>query len=216
VTDEKDEAQDGAAPEEGKVVHLDFKKKPEGGGGGSDPEKLAAFTELIARGKTMVTLDARREGARIPAKLKEEMQLNLDFSHRFAGVYDFEYDERGVRSTLTFGGQPFFCDIPWGAVWAMRSRVDNQMLFWPEDLPEEMLAMFPDAQLILKAKQEEQAQRREEQAQQRRPREVPPAEDAGAPPPEPEPRQDTKDDAPDGGDDPGPKRPGLRLVKGDR
>jgi stringent starvation protein B len=110
----------------------------------------------------MVTLDARRPGVRVPTKFKDELQLNLDFSTRFAGVQDLEWDEVGVRSTLTFGGQPFFCDVPWSAVWAMRSHVDNQMMLWPEDLPEEMLAQIPEAQMILKSKREDQEQKAEE------------------------------------------------------
>lgn len=162
--DDDEQAGDEAPEQEGgEVVHLDFKKKePAGLPGAAGPEKLEAFNELVARGKTMVTLDARRPGVRVPAKFKDELQLNLDFSTRFAGVVDLEWDDVGVRSTLTFGGQPFFCDVPWSAVWAMRSHVDNQMMLWPEDLPEEMLAQIPEAQMILKSKREDQAEKPDE------------------------------------------------------
>lgn len=192
MTDSRDDDEqgdpdrDGDAPAGGEVVHLDFKKRgPAGLPGAAGPEKLAAFQELIARGKTMVTLDARRPGVRVPPRFKDELQLNLDFSTRFAGVVDFEWDDVGVRSTLTFGGQPFFCEVPWSAVWAMRSHVDNQMLLWPEDLPEEMLAQIPEAQMILKSKREDEEARD---------------------------KPDDDGDKPDGGG-PGKGRPGLRLVK---
>lgn len=215
MTDERDDDDDEHDEDEagGELVHLDFKKRgPAGLPGEAGHEKLAAFQELIARGKTMVTLDARRPGVRVPKHFKDELQLNLDFSTRFAGVVDFEWDDVGVRSTLTFGGQPTYCDVPWSAVWAMRSHVDNQMMLWPEDLPEEMLAQLPEAQMILKAKREDAIEAAVEAADA-----VGPAGDADGDPAVGSAVGSARDqggdpDKPDGSG-PGKGRPGLRLVK---
>ena len=106
------------------------------------PEKLRVFARLIERGMVMTTLDARVEGVCVPAKFVGDLQLNLNFSHRF-GVPDFAYDDVGVRCTLSFGGQPFLCDVPWSAIYVMRSHVDNEVVLWPEHLPTELVARLP-------------------------------------------------------------------------
>jgi hypothetical protein len=106
------------------------------------PEKLRMFARLIERGMVMVTLDARTGLARVPAKLAGELQLNLNFSHRF-GLDDFDYDDDGVRASLSFGGQPFFCDIPWTTVYGMTSHVDGERLLWPDSFPAELVSLLP-------------------------------------------------------------------------
>ena len=106
------------------------------------PEKLRVFARLIERGMVMVTLDARTGLARVPPKLAGELQLNLNFSHRF-GLEDFDYDDDGVRASLSFGGQPFFCDLPWSTVYGMTSHVDGERLLWPDAFPQELVSLLP-------------------------------------------------------------------------
>ena len=106
------------------------------------PEKLRMFARLIERGMVMVTIDARTGLARVPAKLAGELQLNLNFSHRF-GLEDFDYDDDGVRASLSFGGQPFFCDLPWSTVYGMTSHVDGERLLWPDSFPRELVSLLP-------------------------------------------------------------------------
>jgi stringent starvation protein B len=221
-TDDSDETPVPPATDEGgndNVVRLDFKRQgkaaataaPEAqlitGRGGSE-EKLRDFTEMVERGMVMVVLDARRFGVRVPARFAGELELRLNFSHKFQ-VPDFRYDERGVRASLSFQGSPFFCDIPWTAVYQLRSHVDNHVRLWPDDMPEELLAMIPEAARVLKQREDEKARRDAEVTTS------PPATTPGASPTtSTESTEEGKPaDAP-GPDDPQPpKRPGLRLVK---
>jgi len=107
------------------------------------PEKLRQFARLIERGQVMLTLDPRVDNARVPAQFSSELQLNLNFSHRF-GLDDFDYDDEGVRASLSFGGKPFFCDIPWTAVYGMTSHVDGEeRLMWPDSFPRELAPLLP-------------------------------------------------------------------------
>lgn len=107
------------------------------------PEKLRMFARLAERGMVMVTLDARPAAlARVPVKFQSELQLNLNFSHRF-GLPDFGYDDDGLRASLSFGGTPFFCDIPWTAVYGMTSHVDGERLLWPDSFPQELVNLLP-------------------------------------------------------------------------
>ncbi len=106
------------------------------------PEKLRMFARLIERGMVMITLDPRVGNTRVPPQFANEIQLNLNFSHRF-GHEDFDYDDDGVRASLRFGGQAFFCDVPWDALYGMTSQVDGERLMWPDSFPEELAALLP-------------------------------------------------------------------------
>lgn len=146
VTDDDDKPNDkGDKTDKANVVRVDFKRAQRTSP--SDPlapQKFAVFSRFIAKGKVMVTLDARRTGVTVPSHLAHESQLNLDFSERF-GLSDFVYDERGVRASLSFNRQPFFCDVPWASVYALFSHVDNERLTWARSLPQEILAQLPEA-----------------------------------------------------------------------
>jgi stringent starvation protein B len=182
------------------------------------------FGRFIDRGKVMVTLDARRPGVTVPTHFAEESQLNLDFSERF-GLADFVYDERGVRASLSFNRQPFFCDVPWSSVYSLFSHAeDGERLTWPRSLPSEILEQLPEASIehlerVLEL-QVEKLLRQQREHHERELRAEPPepaaaeasaddnrdttsTADATTPPPEPT----------SGDDKPPPRGPGLRLVK---
>lgn len=105
----------------------------------SNREKLDLFSEMVDKGTVLVTLDARHEGVIVPPQFSEELRLNLNFCHQF-GIADFEYDLAGVRASLSFGGVDSFCDVPWGAVYMMRSHVENDVMVFPAEIPEELIA----------------------------------------------------------------------------
>ncbi len=105
----------------------------------ANDEKFGVFVEMIEKGTVLVTIDTRREGVIVPDHLAGELRLNLNFCHLF-GIADFEYDGWGVRASLSFGGQDMLCDVPWPAVYMMRSHVENDVTLFPESIPPEMLA----------------------------------------------------------------------------
>ena len=103
------------------------------------PQKLEAFSKLIELGMTMVTVDSRRPGVVVPPIHQGELQLNLNFSLRF-GIEDFNYDDDDVRASLSFGGVPHLCILPWSAVYMIRSHVTDDVAVFPNDLPPELHA----------------------------------------------------------------------------
>lgn len=241
-TDDTDDKKTKAGAGADNVVRLDFKRasKPQpaapgepqlvAGRGGAD-EKLRDFTEMIERGMVMVTLDARRFGVRVPPRFAGELELRLNFSLRFQ-VADFRYDGRGVRASLSFQGTAFFCDVPWTAIYQLRSHVDNQVRLWPDDMPDELIAMIPEAARVLKNREDEKARREAETAALLTTPSAPlsaadkpalalsgPAliekstsEKSGEKASEEKPAS-TEGEAKPEDDPPAPKRPGLRLVK---
>ena len=99
--------------------------------------KLAIFRQFIDRGMVMVTLDATRPGVHVPDRFAHDEELRLNFSHRF-GVDDFTYDTHGVRGSLSFGGVPFYCIVPWSATLALYSHPDQALVVFEESaLPQQ-------------------------------------------------------------------------------
>lgn len=193
-----------AAAGEGKVVRVDFRARVPA----ADPhasEKFAVFSRFAEKGKVMVTLDARRPGVSVPSRFAEDPQLNLDFSMRF-GLADFAFDARGVRASLSFQRVPFFCDLPWSAVYALYSHVDNERLTWARSLPREILEQLPEASLEhLERVRELHVERLLRSAREQRELEL--KAERAEPPPQPTPSPSSGEEA--------PRRGGLRLVKSD-
>lgn len=107
-------------------------------------EKLGVFSDMVDRGTVLVTLDPRAEGVQVPPQFGDQPRLNLNFCHMF-GIPDFEYDEWGVRASLSFSGVDYFCDIPWTAVFMMRPHGVNDVQLFPQSLPPEMMAFMRSA-----------------------------------------------------------------------
>ena len=45
-------------------------------------------------------------------------------------IPDFCVDSKGIRASLSFGGVPFFCDIPWDAVCGISSQITDEFFVW--------------------------------------------------------------------------------------
>ena len=101
----------------------------------------ALFAEWIESGMVMVTLDARRDGVRVPDHLRDSSQLNLNFSKRF-GISDFTYDDEAVSGTLSFGGVPTFCFVPWGAVYVLSSQSREDVRVFVANVPTELAGVL--------------------------------------------------------------------------
>ena len=132
------------------VIHVQFGAPGEVTEVPEDPasqEKLHVFSTMVDAGTVMVTLDSRVSGVTVPAAHSDQMQLNLNFCHQY-GIPDFSYDEAGLRASLSFGGVNTFCDIPWAAVYMMRSHESGEAVAFPTSIPEEIRALIPQFQAM--------------------------------------------------------------------
>jgi len=100
--------------------------------------KREKLRELLEAGMVMIHLDARREGVWVPGELRGDPHLRLNLSYRFRPC-DIEIDEESVSATLTFGGVPWPCRIPFSALFGMTLHDSGESLVWLEDVPEEIL-----------------------------------------------------------------------------
>jgi hypothetical protein len=101
-------------------------------------EKRQRLEELLERGMVMVHLDATQQGVDVPDMHSESAALALNLSYRFR-IPDFRVDDTGIYASLSFNRVPYPCLLPWTAIFAIRSHVDDTFHVWPEDVPEQLL-----------------------------------------------------------------------------
>ncbi len=103
------------------------------------PSKKEHMHKLLERGSVFVHLDPRRPGVTVPDWLGTKPQLVLQVGLNFAiPIHDLVIDEEGVRCTLSFNRAPFFCVLPWSAVYALVAE-DGQVTVWPSEIPSELV-----------------------------------------------------------------------------
>jgi stringent starvation protein B len=87
-----------------------------------------------------IHLDPRADAVQVPAWFKKQPQLVLQVGLNMAvPIPDLHVDETGLSCTLSFNRAPFFCMIPWPAVFALVGE-NGQAMVWAEDVPAEVSA----------------------------------------------------------------------------
>jgi stringent starvation protein B len=107
------------------------------------PGKKETLLAWLARGVTMVHLDARRPGVVVPPRYADDAHLRLNLSYRYS-IPDLEVGEAAVSATLSFGGRPFHCVLPWESIFGITSQASGDGQVWPEDLPVEVVQTFAE------------------------------------------------------------------------
>lgn len=98
--------------------------------------KDTVVLKLLTEGDTMLCLDARHVGVRVPTQHATNpalrLILNLNFPH------PIEVTPEGISASLAFGGRRFPCYIPMDALWAAFEPQTGEGMMWPESMPEEV------------------------------------------------------------------------------
>src|SRR5215475_1611846 len=102
------------------------------------PSKQQAFLALLREGWTSLYLDARRPGVIVPAHLRGEAHLVLQYGHDLLiPIPDLEVDDYGVRATLSFSRTPHLTVVPWSAVYVIACE-DGRVILYHEDVPDDV------------------------------------------------------------------------------
>jgi len=107
------------------------------------PTKKETLLAFLARGIAMVHLDARRPGVSVPPQYAMDAHLRLNLSYRYS-IPDLEVGDERVQATLSFGGRPFRCLLPWSSIFGITSNGTGDGQVWPEDLPVEVVHTMAD------------------------------------------------------------------------
>lgn len=106
------------------------------------PSRKLTMRALLERaGTANVQLDARRPNVRVPPVHEQAKNLTLTVGYRGMGavIPDLFLGNHGMVCTLRFGGEPFRCEIPWEAVFAIVGP-DGRGVVWEEAMPPDLHA----------------------------------------------------------------------------
>jgi stringent starvation protein B len=83
-----------------------------------------------------VHLDAKCQGVWVPEihSKNRELALRVGFSLH-PPIHDLVVDTWGILCTLSFGGRPHLCKIPWRAVWGLTTQHSHEQVIWEEHRP---------------------------------------------------------------------------------
>jgi stringent starvation protein B len=97
------------------------------------PTKKDVALALLSKSSIFVQMDPRREGVVVPKQFQSQRELVLQFGHDMrVPILDLEVDDEGISGTLSFNRRPFWCRIPWSAVFAIVNE-ERKGMSWPED-----------------------------------------------------------------------------------
>lgn len=104
------------------------------------PPKKDVALELLQGPSLFIHLDPRRPGVVVPKWFMGQANLVLQVGLNMAiPIPDLNVDDDGVTCTLSFNRSPFFCRMPWTAIYALIGE-EGQGMIWPEDVPPEVAA----------------------------------------------------------------------------
>jgi hypothetical protein len=82
-----------------------------------------------------VNFDPRREGVVVPAHLKRQPRVVLQYGLNMRiPIPDLDVGEDGVGATLSFDRAPTWTFVPWSAIFAIVSQ-DHKGMLWEADVP---------------------------------------------------------------------------------
>jgi len=99
------------------------------------PFKRDTFIQLLRLGSASLHLDSRRPGVEVPAHLRGQAHLVLQYGYNLPiPIPDLEVDDSGVRATLSFSREPHRTVVPWAAVYVIAAD-DGRCVLYDEDIP---------------------------------------------------------------------------------
>jgi hypothetical protein len=109
------------------------------------PRKKDVAMALLQGPSVFIHLDPRKPEVIVPPYFKKQPQLVLQVGLNMAiQIPDLKVDDEGVTCTLSFNRRPFWCCLPWSAIYALVGEAldgeDMKGMLWPDDVPAEIAA----------------------------------------------------------------------------
>ncbi len=106
------------------------------------PPKKDCATQLLTQTSLFIHLDPRASGVMVPPWFRKQPHLVLQVGLNMAvPIHDLRVEDEGISCTLSFNRAPFFCVMPWSAIFAL-SGEDGRGVIWPDEVPFEVAPQF--------------------------------------------------------------------------
>jgi stringent starvation protein B len=102
------------------------------------PPKKDVALALLQQSSMYIHLDPRRPDVVVPKHFMGAPQLILQVGlNMVIPIPDLKVDDDGITCTLSFNRSPFWCRIPWSAIYALVGE-DGRGGVWASDVPPEI------------------------------------------------------------------------------
>lgn len=97
--------------------------------------KREFFSRALQSGVASLHFDPSMPGTVVPDRFRGQSILVLNYSYRYH-ISDFNFDDNEVVASLSFGGVPHRCVVPWDAVMGISNQSETVYYsFVPQALP---------------------------------------------------------------------------------
>jgi hypothetical protein len=107
-------------------------------------EKMHAVYRMLSGGAQVeILLDARHRNVCVPKHLQHDTQLVLLLGYDMPiPIPDLTLSEQGIGATLSFNRAPFWCYLPWDAIFGARVRGDAERVVWAPPIPDNVVCLM--------------------------------------------------------------------------
>jgi len=94
--------------------------------------KKEFFSRALQGGIASLYLVPTTKGVVVPEQFMGAPELVLNYSYRYH-IADFNFDDERVVASLSFGGFPFQCVVPWDAVFGIGNQAEGAYCSFVQD-----------------------------------------------------------------------------------
>ncbi len=99
-------------------------------------DKKTLVERMLAKGDTMLCVDSRHPGVRVPEPHLGRPDLRLILNLNFRRAIDV--GPEGIRAELSFGGFYHVCWVPYESLWAVYNPNTGEGYLWSDRVPDEV------------------------------------------------------------------------------
>lgn len=99
-------------------------------------DKRTLVERMLAKGDTMLCVDSRHPGVRVPEPHMGRPDLRLILNLNFRRPIDV--GPKGIRAELSFAGFYHVCWVPYESLWAVYNPNTGEGYLWSDRVPDEV------------------------------------------------------------------------------
>jgi stringent starvation protein B len=85
------------------------------------------FLNMLNHGNVLICLDPRHVDVRVPDEFLDDERLYLEIGfHTPVPMSNLHVNVRRIACMLSFGGQPYFCELPWSSIVSLGNPVTGE------------------------------------------------------------------------------------------
>jgi hypothetical protein len=100
-------------------------------------QKKEFFENFVSFGDVIVVVNTTVSGVTVPPEYSNLTTLKLSIGLEMpVPIPDLKIEDDGITCTLSFNREPYFCVLPWEAIWQMVPLIDPKLgIVWKSDIP---------------------------------------------------------------------------------